>query len=213
MRLGMETEGWNGEVRVRKLWLSGLAGLFLAVGSSPAWAGHPQERNGFWIGFGGGYGSASASAGCEGCSGDRESSGTAFLKLGGTLNKNVLLGGEMNLWIKEEATNTTLYLGAFTGTVTVYPQASGGFFLKGGFGSSYVSSDFQEGSLTASIEKWGWAVLVGAGYDIRVGHNISITPCVNYHYGKPGDINLEGVTVFPGWKQDVVSFEVGITFH
>jgi len=199
--------------RVRKLWLGSLVAASVLLTSTAAWAGHPQERHGFWIGFGGGYGSASASADCDSCSGDREGSGTVFLKLGGTLNKNVLLGVETNLWIKEETSNTTLYLGAFTGTVTVYPQASGGFFLKAGAGASYVSSDFQEGSLTASIEKWGWAVLVGAGYDIRVGRNISLTPCVNYHYGKLGDINFQGITAFPNWKQDVVSFELGLTFH
>jgi hypothetical protein len=198
---------------VRKRGLGSLVAVSLLLTSSAAWAGHPQERQGFWIGFGGGYGSASASADCDGCSGGREGAGTAFIKLGGTLNKNVLLGVEMNLWIKEETSNTTLYLGAFTGTVTVYPQASGGFFLKGGIGSSYVSSDFEEGSTTTSIEKWGWAVLVGAGYDIRVGRNVSLTPCINYHYGKPGDITVGGVTAFPNWKQDVVSFELGITFH
>jgi hypothetical protein len=138
---------------------------------------------------------------------------SGFVKLGGTLNEHVLLGVETNGWIKDEGANTTLTLGAVTGTVTVYPQASGGFFLKGGLGTSYVSSDFQEGSFSSSISKWGWGFLVGTGYDLRVGRNVSLTPCVNYFYGKPGDISLEGDTVFPGWKHDVVSFELGITFH
>ena len=197
---------------MRKLWPGAVVGLLLALGPSPAWAGHPQERHGFWIGFGGGYGSADASAACDGCSGDRQGSVSGFLKLGGTLNKNVLLGVETNAWVKEED-DTTLTLGAVTGTVTVYPQATGGFFVKGGLGTSYVSSDFQEGSFSSSISKWGWGFLVGAGYDLRVWRNISLTPCVNYHYGKPGDISLQGVTVLPGWKQNVVSFELGVTFH
>lgn len=198
-------------MRLRMLSMLAIAATLVAAPS--AWAGHPQERHGFWIGFGGGYGSASASADCDGCGGDREGSVSAFLKLGGTLNEHVLLGVESNAWIKDEGDNTTLTLGALTGTVTVYPQATGGSFLKGGLGTSYVSSDFQEGSLSASVSKWGWAFLVGAGYDIRVGRNISLTPCVNYFYGKPGDISLEGVTALPGFKQDVVSFELGITFH
>lgn len=55
-----------------------------------------HRREGFWIGFGAGYGSASVSASCDGCSGDREGSFTGFLKLGGTLNPQVLLGVESN---------------------------------------------------------------------------------------------------------------------
>ena len=110
------------------------------LGAPSAWAGHPQERKGFWIGFGAGYGSAYASADCEDCGGgNREGSVSAFLKLGGTLNQNVLLGVETNAWTKTKD-NLRLTLGSMTGTVTVYPQASGGFFLKGGVGASYVDT-------------------------------------------------------------------------
>jgi hypothetical protein len=190
-------------------------GLVLGAASlsSPlAWAERPQTREGFWIGFGFGYGSASTSADCAGCSGDRESSVSGFLKLGGTLNQHVLLGVESNAWMKDEGDNTTMTLGALTGTVTFYPQAKGGFFLKAGAGASYVSSDFQEGSITVSASKTGWAVLGGAGYDLRVARNISLTPCFNYHYGKPGDLDVSGFSI-PGFKQNVFSFELGVTFH
>lgn len=195
---------------MRKL-VFGLVALgFVLVGSPEAWAGHPQDRQGFWIGFGGGYGSANAS--CDECEGgDREGSYSGFFKLGGTLNPRVLLGVEGNGWMKEQD-DVTLTLGTFTGTVTFYPQASGGFFLKGGVGLSYVDTDFQAGSLSVNISKTGWGVLAGAGYDIRVGRNVSITPCVNYHYGAPGDLSFEGDTL-SNWTQNVVSFEIGITFH
>lgn len=186
-------------------------GVSLLVSSS-AWAGHPQERQGFWIGFGGGYGSAHAEASCEDCQGgDREGSFTGFVKLGGTLNNRVLLGVETNAWIKEQEA-VTLTLGSVTGTVTLYPQPSSGFFLKAGAGISYVSTDLQEGTLSVSVSKTGWGVLAGIGYDVCVGRNVSLTPCVNYHYGKPGDLSADGETL-PGWKQNVVSFELGVTFH
>jgi len=195
---------------VRKLVLGLVALGFVLVASPEAWAGHPQDRQGFWIGFGGGYGSANAS--CDECEGgDREGSYSGHFKLGGTLNPRVLLGVEGNGWMKEQD-DVTLTLGSFTGTVTFYPQASGGFFLKGGVGLSYVDTDFQAGSLSVTISKTGWGVLAGAGYDIRVGRNISITPCVNYHYGAPGDLSFEGDTL-TNWTQNVVSFEIGITFH
>jgi hypothetical protein len=45
-----------------------------------------------------------------------------------------------------------------------------------------------------------------------VGRNVSITPCVNFYYGHPGDLSFEGETI-GGWKQNVIDFGVGITFH
>jgi hypothetical protein len=204
-------------VRPCKPQLAAVVGATALLFAPCAWAGHPQERGGFWIGFGGGYGSASVSADCEGCGDDdREGSFSGFLKLGGTLNPHLLLGVEANGWVKDED-GVTLTLGSLTGTVTVYPQASGGFFLKGGVGVAYVDTTVQEVSgdvmVDLSLSKTGWGVLAGIGYDIRVGRNVSLTPCVNYVYGKPGDLVFEGGDVLPGWKQNVVSFELGITFH
>jgi hypothetical protein len=200
------------EGHVRKQWLGCLVGgIVLLASSAPAWAGHPQERRGFWIGFGGGYGSAGV--GCDDCdSSEREGSFTGFFKLGGTLNERVLLGVEGNGWIKEEE-GATLTLGALTGTVTFYPVASSGFFLKGGVGLSYIDTEFNEGSFSAGLSKTGWGLLAGIGYDLRVGRNVSLTPCVNYHYGQPGDIDFEGDVAIGGWSQNVVSFEIGLTFH
>jgi hypothetical protein len=183
----------------------------LLLSSADAWAGHPQERTGFWIGFGVGYGSAGVN--CDDCDLDeRESSFTGFFKLGGTLNERVLLGMESNGWFKEED-GGTLILGSVTGTVTFYPSATGGFFLKGGVGLSYIDTEFREGSFSVGLDKTGWGVLAGIGYDVRVGRNFSLTPTVNYYYGKPGDIAFEGEAVFGGWSQNVVSFELGLTFH
>jgi len=196
---------------VRKQWLGCLVALIVLFVASTASAGHPQERQGFWIGFGGGYGSADAS--CDDCDGEgREGSYTAFIKLGGTLNERVQLGFEGNGWIKEQE-GVTLTLGSATGTVTFYPQASSGFFLKGGVGVSFVDTDFKVGSLSVTVSKTGWGVLAGLGYDLRVGSNVSLTPCVNYYYGKPGDLDFGDGETLAGWKQNVVAFEIGITFH
>jgi hypothetical protein len=198
---------------MRKSLLFGVMAAATLVSAPSAWAGHPQERHGFWIGFGGGYGSAYGSFDCDDCEDDeREGSFTGFLKLGGTLSPNVLLGVESNAWIKDES-DATLTLGSVTGTITVYPSATGGFFLKGGFGASIIHTSAEAGTLDVSASKTGWGLLAGIGYDIRVGRNISLTPCVNYTYGKPGDVVFEGENVLPGWKQNVVSFELGITFH
>ena len=177
-----------------------------------AWAGHPQERRGFWIGFGFGYGSAGID--CDGCVGsDRQGAFTGFLKLGGTLSDHVLLGGEVNAWLDEEG-STTLGLGTATGTVTVYPWTSSGFFLKGGVGLSFVETRERVGSGTLTFGTEGWGVLTGLGYDLRVGRNISITPSINYYFGQPGDFAFEdGLPGLGSFKHDVIDFGIGVTFH
>jgi opacity protein-like surface antigen len=184
-------------------------------GAVPAWAGHSQEREGFWIGFGAGYGSASIDFDCDFCdvAGDgREGSVTGFLKLGGTLNESVLLGVETNAWSKDQG-GARITLGNVSGTVTFYPSASSGFFLKAGAGVSYVDTGFDEGSLSVSLSKTGFGFLAGVGYDLRVGRNVSITPSVNYYYGKPGDIEFQGETALPNFRYNVFDFGVGVTFH
>ena len=176
--------------------------------------GDSQERQGFWIGFGAGYGSASASASCDGCSGDgdREGSFTGFLKLGGTINPQILVGVESNAWVKSQD-DVTLTLGSLTGTVTYYPVLTSGFFFKGGVGLSYMSTDLGVLGATVNVSKTGWGLLAGVGYDFRVGRMISLTPSLNYYYGRPGDLSFEGDLVTPGWSQNVVDFALGVTFH
>lgn len=182
------------------------------AGAGSAWAGRPQERKGVWFGLGGGYGSANAT--CDGCDrGGRESGGTGFLKLGGTLNQRVLLGGEFNLWTKDED-GVALNLYNFSATVTFYPRASSGFFVKGGLGASWVETELRDGS-TTTTEKLGTGLglLVGAGYDLRIARKISITPGLNYYYGQPGELKIDGETAFSNWRHNVVDISIGVTFH
>jgi hypothetical protein len=173
---------------------------------------HAQERHGFWIGLGGGVGSAKAT--CDDCGSSNRKTGVAgYVKLGGTLNEHLLLGGEFNIWSKEEEGVTVNFYNA-AATLTVYPQASSGFFLKGGVGLSFVDTQLRDGSTTLTVDLGdGPGVIVGAGYDVRVGRNISITPAVNFWYGKPGGVTLGGETIFRNWRQNVVDFTVGVTFH
>lgn len=190
-----------------------LSAVSWVASASPASAGlHPQERHGFWIGVGGGLGSADAT--CDDCGeGDRENGGVGYLKLGGTLSERLLLGGEMNVWTKEQE-GVTLNLYNATATLTFYPQASSGFFLKGGVGVGFVDTQIRENSTTITVDMGtGLGLLAGAGYDLRVGKNISITPAVNFWYGQPGDLKFGSETLASNWKHNVVDFTVGITLH
>jgi hypothetical protein len=197
-------------MKVRRMVLA-ICVVWLA-GAGRASAEHAQERQGFWLGIGGGYGSADAT--CDECDGGNREGGVAgYLKLGWTLTDRVLLGGEFNVWTKEQEGVRVNFYNA-SGTLTVYPQPSAGFFLKGGVGGAFVDTEVVEGGtrITADLGS-GLGLLAGVGYDVRVARNVSITPAVNFWYGRPGDLVVSGVTIARNWKQNVVDFTVGVTFH
>jgi len=171
-----------------------------------------QEREGFWIGFGLGYGSALAT--CDDCgNGGREGGPAFFLKLGGTVNQRVLLGGEFNLWSKKpEGESLNFYNGSFT--ITFYPWASSAFFIKGGAGLSIVDMDVFEGTKLVTVDLGdGFGAIAGIGYDLRIRRNMSITPVCNFYLGWPGDLKVGLETVARNWKFNVLELSVGITFH
>jgi hypothetical protein len=179
----------------------------LAWGAVPARAQYPQRRDGFWIGFGLGYGSSGVT--CDRCNRvSRQDGVTAFLKLGGAPSRNLLIGGTINAWGHSDGTATETMTNV-TASLYLYPQRRGGFFVTGGLGFS----NYQINS-TPSWDGTGWGFTTGAGYDFRVGRDVSLTPVVNYFWGGVGDVNQSGIgTVFTGWKQNVLDVGLGVTFH
>lgn len=187
----------------------GVVSILAAGIAGRALAQHPQTREGFWIGFGFGHGSAdlkSPTLDSLGATG-REGGATGFVKLGGTLSKSVLLGGEVNAWVKSES-GVTFTVGNVSAAAYFYPAPQTGFFVKGGVG--YGSTRFSNSRpATAS----GFGFLAGVGYDVRVGANISLTPVANFYFGSDGDMTENGTKVISSLKHNVFDFGLGITFH
>jgi hypothetical protein len=173
---------------------SAIFAALVVVGTSAAWAQQAQVRQGFWIGFGLGWGSLGQS--CNGCRTDRIGAASGYLKIGGTLGPRVLLGGEISAWNKSEA-GTTTTAGNVSFAAFYYPQAAGRIFVKGGLGLAM----FQEQPADPAM---GLGLAFGIGYDVRVGRNVSITPVANFTWGRVGDF---------GSRVDVLQLAVGITFH
>jgi hypothetical protein len=136
--------------------------------ASAARTSHP--RRGFWFSGGLGYGSL----GCEDC-GSREGGLSGGLQLGGSVSRKVLLGGGTTGWTRSEG-GVTLTTGTVVALIHFYPSATGGFFLLGGLG---VGSIHLEVDGFGSDTETGAGALVGLGYDIRVGENVSLTPFWN----------------------------------
>jgi hypothetical protein len=157
---------------MKRIALSLVLGLACAsfAGISPVFAQHAQTRKGFWFNGGLGYGSL----GCGGC-GTRTGSVSGNFSLGGTLNKNAILGVGMSGWTKSEF-GTTLTVGTLDLRARFYPAPAGGFFLTGGVGVGTVSAGIS--GIGAGSET-GLAILLGLGYDFRVAPNVSVTPFWN----------------------------------
>ena len=102
----------------------------LAWGAAPAHAQYPQRHDGFWIGFGLGYGSAGVT--CDGCSRvSRQDGVSGFLKLGGAPSHSVLIGGAINVWGHSDG-NATETMGNVTASLYLYPRRRSGFFVTRG---------------------------------------------------------------------------------
>lgn len=181
-------------------------------------AAYAQEHQGFWMGAGGGYGSAHPD--CDGCDhAGRESSGVLYLKAGWTLTPRLLVGGELNVWKKDVRgiapnVDAALRMSSLSATATVYPWAASRLFFKGGAGLAFVGSEFTIGqtSIAPSLGV-GTGLLTGAGYDVRLTNRISLTPAVSFWFGRIGDLELDQQTFVADWKQNVIDVTIGVTLH
>jgi len=139
----------------------------------------PQSRDGFWFGLGLGYG-ALCGDDCD----RRSGSGSGHFKLGGTVSRRVLVGFESNIWVKDEGGATLSQING-SGVLYFYPYRNAGFHLKGGFGFARATVVFGlTGGGTLESTETGVGGVLGLGYDLRVGGNVSAVPFFNYLRGR-----------------------------
>jgi len=171
--------------------------IALALFSRAAAAQDPPEglvevsestRRGFWLGLGVGAGGESYDV--------RPSTGysevlyrpTVSLRLGGTASRHLRLGGEVLSWINQvgpavESLNSALFI------AQLYPFSSSGLYLKGGLGIGRNAVDFRDSFDQGDT---GFAALVGAGYEFRLGRHFYLNPVIDlighrYDDGISGD--------------------------
>ena len=125
----------------------------------------PQTRNGFWFSAGIGFGSL----GCENCLG-REDGLSGGLSLGTVVGDRVLFGVGTTGFAKT-ILGETFSVGTLDARIRFYPIRTSGFFLNGGVGLGSVSY--------AGESEFGLGLMLGLGWDIRVGRNVSLTPFWN----------------------------------
>lgn len=197
---------------MRLIWIATLAVTSIGFAATPSFAGHPQEREGFFVGVSIGGGGVTET--CGQCSrGNRDWGPAGDARVGWAVGPRVLLGPEVSLSTVTDG-EATLDLYGILGVATVYPRPSSGFFLKGGLGTAIASYSFDfAGGQVDGQAKAGLAFKAGAGYDFRVAREISLTPGVTYLRTKSIQFEGDDVLSLSNFKYDVVAFTIGITFH
>src|SRR2546430_7345501 len=137
-----------------------LAGLCAAAAA--ARAQYRQRRDGFWIGFGLGYGSSQVT--CDTCRRvSRQGGVTGFVKLGAAPSRNLLIGAALNGWAHSDGSATET-MANVTASLYLYPRRRSGFFVTGGGGLSHYLIHFPP-----PWDGAGRGVTRRARYDIRLG--------------------------------------------
>ena len=159
-----------------------LCSMFVAFHSQALAQADGSHRQGFWI-SGGLGGSGFSCASCESPHGSRWSGagGSGLVALGGTPRRNLLIGGELltgfqtnNPPTGNSTVGPQLTVLLLAGTARFYPFSRAGLSLAGGAGVG-VSSITGGGRL---IESPGVGALLGAGYDLKIGRSLALTPWV-----------------------------------
>jgi hypothetical protein len=158
------------------------------------------NRHGFWFGLGLGAGGESSDL--------RDGAGysnpfykpTVSLQAGGTLGQNLRLGGEVLSWIHERA-HAVESLSSLLFVAQFYPLNGTGLYLKGGLGLGRNAVDFDDGF---NVGDTGFAGLVGAGYELRLGRHFFLNPVVDF-VGHRYDSRAGG-----SYRERLVNFSLGI---
>jgi hypothetical protein len=164
---------------------------------------HDSQRHGFWGGLGVGAGAEAFDLRDGlGYSGDLYRP-TVSLRLGGTPSRYLRLGGEILGWIDDQGNRTesitsVLFISQF------YPAPATGFYLKGGLGLGRNQVDFDDGF---GVGDTGFAGLLGAGWEVRVGRRWYLNPAVDLvqqrYTGRGGD----------RYRERIVNFGIGVLFQ
>ena len=153
----------------------------------------PIVHSGLWLGGGLGGGSTDNDEGSL-TSGD-DSGPAGYFRLGGSVSQHFLLGGEV-IGMTFDRDGTDVSFANATVTLIYDPALPGGFFAKGGIGFASVMTSLDIGGGTFTTDDEGFGVTLGAGYDIRIGGNLYLTPNVDFLFQTYSDDREASMALF-----------------
>lgn len=159
-------------------------------------------RRGFWFGIGVGAGGESNDLAGPGY-GEPFYQPTVSLRAGGTVSPHLRLGGEVLSWFDEQG-DAVASLSSLLFVAQFYPLTKTGLYLKAGAGIGRNALDFDDGF---DVGDTGFAGLLGAGYELRLGRRFYLNPTVDlvgHRYS--GRFNGD-------YTERLVNFGLGIVFQ
>jgi hypothetical protein len=191
---------------MKRGWMIAVMMMLTLGGSLAAQGKRPNTREGFWWGLGLGWGSASAQ--CDECDGEQTSGLAGNIRLGATLSPNILLGIETNGWYRSDDGDDRT-LGFASLVILIYPSSEGAFYLKAGAGLATYFQETPLGELTASAA----GASLGAGYEFRIGPNVSIAPFLNSLISTEAEFELEGVSADTDIQFTLFQLGIAVVWH
>lgn len=122
-----------------------------------------EERRGFYVSFGVGFGMASVTQ-CTGCGSSTLSGYSGYLAFGGTLSPHWRLGFEGSLW-QQPSSGGAAHQNLYAAAIAFYPNQYSPWWIKGLAGYSYLSPGFLDSGLPWSTPGGGFTAGFGTGYD------------------------------------------------
>ena len=167
----------------------------------------PRRRGPVWVsGSLGAGGEAIAVAGVPGPYSRSRLAPTMSFGIGGTVGQQMRLGFEGFVWINPMGGGTVETITAGLVTGRVYPLRTSGLFLKSGFGFGRYGQDVIDdcGCDSALIADYGFAWVVGGGFEAPVGRGLWVGPTV--------EMLRMNVTGPDGYRERVINFGISITY-
>ena len=187
----------------------GAAAPAMAQTEEAATAAHPQ---GWWGSFGAGISGLRFS--CKDCSESQpvyEAPAVVFA-FGKSIGTKVAFGVEVGAaFPTSQSSGSRVAASTVSGLARWYPSPSP-FFLKFGVGLARGRLSLTSNGQTQSAMSNGAGISFGAGYDVRLGRSVAITPLVGWYMSAIGDIGV-GDTVRQNVSWNTWSVGVGVTIY
>lgn len=188
-----------------------LSGLLLALVLVPGGleAQASAKREGFWWGFGVGYGSWHFDADSAARRSGDHGVGHAYGAAGWTIDPHWTVGLEAVLGA---ITGTPAHVSSLSIVGAWYPWRASGWFVRAGLGTNgYRESS---GAESPDYRGNGPGYMAAIGVDVMTSGGVSLTPMLAYRYGSVGTVGLglPFADLALGFRQRTIGLTVGLTF-
>jgi hypothetical protein len=186
--------------------------LLFALGVCLASAAADAQEGGGIVIFGGGTGSATIM--CRACTHAGNMGGsTLSMQFVEQVSQHLRVGGTADWWWHERDT-WMRGIWDVTAAVFYYPGTlRRGFYVEGGPTYSMILASVDD---STALQRHGWGIAAGIGYDLSPRSSVSLTPYLRYSYAWVGDVYYpidSGIPFARGWKHEFLSCGLGITLH